>query len=54
MKNKKLCFLFFLILTITFTSCSLNKDKETSEKDFSSTEKIIYSKNSKKEKKAFG
>ena len=54
MKNKKLCFLFFLILTITFTSCSLNKDKETSEKDFSSTEKIIYSKNSKKEKKPLG
>ena len=54
MKNKKLCILFILIYAITFTSCSLNNKKDTSEKSYSSNENIIGKKNNKKEKKPLG
>ena len=54
MKNKKLCILFIIIYAITFTSCSLNNKKDTSEKSYSSNENIIGKKNNKKEKKTLG
>lgn len=54
MKNKKLCILFIIIYAITFTSCSLNNKKDTSEKSYSSNENIIGKKNNKKEKKPIG
>ena len=53
MKNKKILFLFLLIISISFSSCSLNNSKKLSENNSSNITSNI-SRNNKKEKKPTG
>lgn len=53
MKNKKILFLFLLIISISFSSCSLNNSKKLSENNSSNITSNI-SRNNKKEKKHTG
>lgn len=53
MKNKKILFLFLLIISISFSSCSLNNSKKLSENNSSNITSNL-SRNNKKEKKPTG